>query len=233
MSEEADARSFTINRMHFWNLEDALSIAVPAAQSLGYDAGIFWMRGSIFAATPYASVGLANSGLSLENTSNCFAMSQIAAKQLLAELQMPRSRFLVRINLMKVCEDIVFTFEYDCRLKMHVPSLLSQYLNWWHPRITPSERYALLSENRPYYSNELNVAELREYLEDRRDCGFITIDEFHPKDKSPIPISRLLLLSLIKSIEDDEEVFHIDYYRDKGCFVFRVGDAIAIVSTID
>jgi len=78
-------RSFIIERTHFRNLEDALSIAVPAAQSLGYDTGIFWMRGSVFAATPYALVGLADSSLSLEDESDCFAISQIAAKQLLAD----------------------------------------------------------------------------------------------------------------------------------------------------
>jgi len=230
---EANARSLTIKRIYFRALEEALSIAVPAAQSLGYDTGIFWMRGSIFAATPYALVGLVNSGLSPDTKSNCFAISQIAAKQLLAELQMPRSRFLVRINLIEVGKDIIFTFDYDFRLKMNVPSLLSHYLNWWRPRITPSECYTFLSENQPYYSNELNVAELRDYLKSREDCGFITIDQFHPKDESPIPISRLLLLSLIKAIEDDEDIFHIDYYRDQGCFVFRVGNAIAIVSTIE
>ena len=226
-------RSFIIERTHFRNLEDALSIAVPAAQSLGYDTGIFWMRGSVFAATPNALVGLADSSLSIGDESDCFAISQIAAKRLLAELQLPRSRFLEKIGFIQVGSDIIFTFDYDFRLKMNVPSLLSHYLNWWRPRITPSECYTFLSENQPYYSNELNVAELRDYLKSREDCGFITIDQFHPKDESPIPISRLLLLSLIKTIEDDEDIFHIDYYRDQGCFVFRVGNAIAIVSTIE
>jgi hypothetical protein len=225
-------RNFIIERTHFRNLEDALSIAVPAAQSLGYDTGIFWMRGSVFAATPYALVGLADSSLSLEDESDCFAISQIAAKQLLAELQMPRSRFLEKIGFIQVGNDIIFTFDYDSRLKMSVPSLLSHYLDWWYPRMTPRERYALLDTNEPYFTDQMTIGNIRECLQDRENCGFITFGDLLT-DHSQIPISRLLLLSLIKAFNDDDEMLHMAYYNDQHCITFRIGDVIAIVSTID
>lgn len=229
----ANARRFVIERTHFYNLEDALSLAVPAAQSLGYDAGVFWMRGSVFAATPYASVGFANSDLSLGDESDCFPISQIAAKQLLAELQMSRSRFLERIGVIQISNDIIFTFDYDCRLKLNVPSLLSSYLDWWYPRTTPRERYALLGEKRPCFADQLCIGEVRDYLRGREECGFVAFGDLLSDDYSQIPISRLLLLSLLKVVEDDDEMFHMAYYKDQHCIVFRVGDAIAIVSAID
>jgi hypothetical protein len=227
-----NTRHFVIEHSHFCNLEYALSVAVPAAQSLGCDTGIFWLRGSIFAATPYASVGLANLGLELGDGLGCLAISQTAAKQLLVELRISRARFLEEIGIIAMGNDIIFTFDYDSSLKLNVPSLLSYYLNWWQPRITPSEHYALLIKKQPYFSNQLYVGEVREKLQSREDCGFVVIDDLYP-DYTPISISRLLLLSLLNAVEDNDEMFHIEYYDYRHCFVYRVGDVIAIVSTIE
>ena len=78
---KASTDRFVIESTQFAMLERALSVALPAAKSLGVDTGIFWLRDSIFAATPYASIGLVNS--EFDELPECIAISRLAARPLL------------------------------------------------------------------------------------------------------------------------------------------------------
>jgi len=230
---KTSAHRFVIESTQFAKLERALSVALPAARSLGIDAGIFWLCDSIFAATPYASIGLANCDLELEEDPGCIAISQLAARALLFELQTHRVRYLERIDFVATRDRVVFTFEYDWRSREKTPPpLISRYSDSWRPRMTPREHCKLLSAYRPYFECTLATREIRKKLRGHEDYGYIVLEDF-PNVISYVTVSRSLLLAFLEAAKDEDTTFRLAYYEGQRCVVCCAGDVIAILSVID
>jgi len=232
MSKKSTHR-FVIESTQFAKLERALSVALPAAKSLGVDAGIFWLRDSIFAATPYASIGLANSDLELEEDPGCIAISQFAARPLLFELRTRRVSFLERIELVATRDRVVFTFEYDWRSREKAPPpLISRYSDSWRPRMTPREHYEVLAESCPNLGRALPIEKIRAKLMKHEDYGYVFLEDFS-RAFPQVAVSRSLLVAFLEAAKDEDTTFLFAYYDDKRSIVCRVGDVIAILSVID
>jgi hypothetical protein len=230
---EVGTHRFVIESAQFAKLERALSVALPAARSLGVDAGIFWMHCSIFAATPYASIGLASCDLELEESLECIAISQLAARPLLFELRTRRVSCLERIDLVATRDRVVFMFEYDWRSREKTPPpLVSRYSSSWRPRMTPREHYELMTAYRPYFECELSIKDLRAKLRSHEDYGYVVLEDF-PDVISHVTVSRSLLLAFLEAAKDEDTTFRLAYYGDQRCVVCRAGDVIAILSVID
>ncbi|GIV04193.1 MAG: hypothetical protein KatS3mg015_3023 [Fimbriimonadales bacterium] len=227
---KASTDRFVIESAQFAMLERALSVALPAAKSLGVDTGIFWLRDSIFAATPYASIGLVNS--ELEESSECIAISQLAARPLLFELRTHRVCYLERIDLVAVRDRVVFTFEYDRKSRMNRHPLVSRYSGSWRPRLTPREHYELLVAYRPYFEYELAIKEIRAKLRSNEDYGYVVFEDF-PEVVSYVTVGRSFLLAFLNAAKDEDTTFRLAYYGDQRCIVCRAGDVIAVLSVID
>ena len=224
---------FVIESAQFAKLERALSVALPAARSLGVDTGIFWMHCSIFAATPYASIGLdKNFDLDFLDWSKCIAISQLAARSLIFELQTRCVRYLKRIEVVVTGKEVVFRFEHDRKSKLTVPPLVSRYSGPWEPRLTPDEQCALLFAHRLDYECTFSIEEVRRKLRSNEDYGYIVLEYLQAVD-SPGSMSRSLLSALLKVVKDENAIFRTSYYKDQRCVVFRAGDVIAVFSVID
>ena len=230
---EVGAHRFVIERAQFAKFERALSVAMSAARSLGIDAGIFWLRDSIFAATPYASIGLASCDLELEESPECIAISQLAVRVLLFELRTYRVSCLERIDLVATRDRVVFMFEYDWRSREKTPPpLISRYSDSWRPRMTPREHYELLTAHRPYFECTLATREIRKKLRGHEDYGYIVLEDF-PNVISYVTVSRSLLLAFLEAAKDEDTTFRLAYYEGQRCVVCCAGDVIAILSVID
>jgi len=230
---EVGTHRFVIESTQFAKLERALSVALPAAKSLGVDAGIFWLRDSIFAATPYASIGLASCDLELEESPECIAISQFAARPLLFELRTRRVSCLERIDLVATRDRVVFMFEYDWRSREKTPPpLISRYSDSWRPRTTPREHYELLTAHRPYFECTLATRDIRKKLRGHEDYGYVVLENF-PDVISYVTVSRSLLFAFLEAAKDEDTTFRLAYYEGQRCVVCRAGDVIAILSVID
>ena len=238
---------FVIESAQFANLERALSVALPAASSLGVDAGIFWLRDSIFAATPYASIGLANFEIELQSKRRakelpgCFAISKSVARRLLFELRSSRVRYLERIRLVVARDEVLFDFEYDRESKLENRAVYSRYVGLWLPRLTPQENYELFTEERRYFYCELLVEEVRSKLRERENevdgdsdtrSDGVSLEEF-PKAISHVKVSRSFLLAFLDVTKHEDTTFLFGYYDSRRPIVCRAGDVIAILSVID
>jgi len=230
---EVGAHRFVIERAQFAKFERALSVAMSAARSLGIDAGIFWLRDSIFAATPYASIGLASCDLELEESPECIAISQLAVRVLLFELRTYRVSCLERIDLVATRDRVVFMFEYDWRSREKTPPpLISRYSDSWRPRMTPREHCKLLFAHRPYFECTLATREIRKKLRGHEDYGYVVLEDF-PDVISHVTVSRSLLVAFLEAAKDEDTTFRLEYYEGQRCVVCRAGDVIAILSVID
>jgi hypothetical protein len=230
---EVGTHRFVIESAQFARLERALSVALPAARSLGIDAGIFWLRDSIFAATPYASIGLANSDLELEEDSGCIAISQFAARPLLYELRTHRISCLERIDLVATRDRVVFTFEYDWRSREKTPPpLISRYSDSWRPRMTPREHYEILAESCPNLGRALPIEKIRAKLLKHEDYGYVFLEDFS-RAFPQVAVSRSLLVAFLEAAKSEDTTFLFAYYEDKRSIVCRFDDVIAILSVID
>ena len=229
---EVGAHRFVIERAQFAKFERALSVAMSAARSLGIDAGIFWLRDSIFAATPYASIGLASCDLELEELLECIAISQLAARPLLFELRAHRIRYLERIGFVVARDRIVFSFEYDRKLKVSTPPLFSRYSSSWRPRMTPREHYEVLAESCPNLGRALPIEKIRAKLLKHEDYGYVFLEDFL-RAFPQVAVSRSLLVAFLEAAKDEDTTFLFAYYDDKRCIVCRAGGVIAILSVID
>ena len=226
---KASTDRFVIESAQFAMLERALSVALPAAKSLGVDTGIFWLRDSIFAATPYASIGLVNS--EFDELPECIAISRLAARPLLFELRAHRVRYLERIDLVAVRDRVVFTFAYD-RKSTNRPPLVSRYSGSWRPRMTPREHYELLTAHRPNFEYELAIKEIRAKLRSNEDYGYVVLEDF-PEVVSYVTVDRSFLLAFLNAAKDEDTTFRLADYGDQRCIVCRAGDVIAVLSVID
>ena len=228
---KTSAYRFVIESTQFAKLERALSVALSAARSLGIDAGIFWLRDSIFAATPYASIGTSGIG-SIFDKSSCLAISQCAASKLLIVLRSSRTRRIEKINFAFNRNEVIFTFERDRDVASKELPLASRYSSSWRPRLTPREHYELLTAHRPYFKCEFSIEDLRAKLRSHEDYGYVVLEDF-PNVISRVTVSRSLLLAFLEAAKDEDTTFQLAYYYDHRCVGCRAGDVIAILSVID
>jgi len=237
---EVGTYRFVIERAQFANLERALSVVVPAAWWLGGHARVFWLRGSIFAATPYASIGLANSDLELEESRECFVISRAVARRILFELRSDRVRHLERIKLVFADNDAVFTFEYDSESKLDLRRLFSRYVGLWRPRFTPREYCEFFAQGRSYSYFDLSTERMRERLREHEDRGdeseersdFVTIEGLS-EDISHVTVSRSSLVAFLEASKNEGATFRFGFCNERYPIVCRAGDVIAILTTIE
>jgi len=238
---------FVIESTQFAKLERALSVALPAARLMGAQASIFWLRNSIFAATPYASIGLTNFDIELrperktKDSPGCLAISNPVARRILSELRSHRVRYLEKIRLLATRDEVLFSFDYDSESKLESRGVASRYVGMWLPRLTPREHYELFTEDRSYFYCALSIeevrAELREYENegdsdsDARNDG-VSLEDF-PDVISHVTVSRSLLLAFFEAAKDEDTTFLFGYYDSRHPIVCRAGDVIAILSVID
>ena len=227
------AQHFVIESTQFAKLERALSVALPAARSLGVDAGIFWLRGSIFAATPYASIGLFESDIEVK-PKECIAIAPTAVQKFLTVLQSKSARFIRRIEVEPGCEDdlVYFVILFDEESEYKDGVIVSRYKSSWRPWTTPREHYELLTAYRPYFECEFSIEDLRAKLRGHEDYGYVVLEDF-PDVISHVTVSRSLLLAFLESAKDEDTTFRLEYYEGQRCIVCRAGDVIAILSVID
>jgi len=230
---EVDTHRFVIESAQFAKLERALSVALPAARSLGIDAGIFWLRGSIFAATPYASIGLFESDIEVK-PKDCIAIAPTAVQKFLTVLRSESARFIRSIEVEPGCEDdlVYFVILFDEESEYKDSIIVSRYKSSWRPRMTPREHYELLIAHRPYFECEFSIEDLRTKLRGHEDYGYVVLEDF-PNVISHVTVSRSLLLAFLEAAKDEDTTFRLEYYGDQRCVVCRAGDVIAILSVID
>ena len=230
---KASTHRFVIESTQFAKLERALSIALPAAKSLGVDAGIFWLRDSIFAATPYASIGLFESDIEVE-PKDCIAIASIAVQGFLTVLRSESVRFIRRIEVEPGCEDdlVYFVILFDEESEYKDSVIVSRYKSSWRPRMTPREHYELLTAHRPYFECTLATRDIRKKLRGYEDYGYVVLEDF-PDVISHVTVSRSLLLAFLEAAKDEDTTFRLAYYGDQRCVVCRAGDVIAVLSVID
>ena len=230
---EVGAHRFVIERTQFAKLERALSVALPAARSLGIDAGIFWLRDSIFASAPYASIGLFESDIEVE-PKDCVAIAPTAAQRFLTVLRSESARFIRCIEVEPGCEDdlVYFVILFDEESEYKDGVIVSRYKSSWRPWTTPREHYELLAAHRPYFECEFSIEDLRAKLRSHEDYGYVVLEDF-PNVISHVTVSRSLLLAFLESAKDEDTTFRLEYYEGQRCVVCRAGDVIAILSVID
>jgi hypothetical protein len=242
---------FTIDRAQFARLDRALSVALSAAQSMGADTGVFWLRDSLFAATPYASIGLVNFDYELrcdrEEALGCIAISQLVARRLLAELRSHRTRYLERVGLVLERDEVVFTFDYDRESELKRHPLASRYLGVWLPQITPREHCERLSAYRPCFDCVLPIEEMLSRLRDHEGVwsfsgvygtcefdirsGYVALEE-SSNEVTYVTVSRSLLLAFLDAAKDEDTTFQFRYYGDQRSVVCSAGDVVGILSVI-
>ena len=237
---EVGTHRFVIESAQFAKLERALSVAVPAAWWLGGQARVFWLRGSIFAATPYASIGIANSDLELEESRECFAISRAVARRVLFELKSDRVRHLERIELVFAGNDAALTFEYDSESKLDLRRLFSRYVGLWRPRFTPREYCEFFAQDRSYSYFDLSTERMRERLREHEDrkgesegrSDSVTIEGLS-EDISRVTVSRSSLVAFLEASKNEDTTFRFGFCSERYPIVCRAGDVIAILATIE
>ena len=230
---------FVIEKTQFPKLERALSVALTASRWMGAEARIFWLRDSIFAATPYAYVGLADSDLVLkseritEGTPDSFAISRKAAKRLIDELQCPHSRFLERICLLWTSDAVLFRFGYSRESDIEKPALESRYKGLWLPRVTPREHYERLIDAPLYVECDLSIQGMLDKMQKNDSSGYVTFEEVSETVPS-ISVSRSLLLAFLHAAKDTagSDTFKLSCHGKERAIACRAGDILAVLAAI-
>jgi len=233
MSKTTHPFRFFIDRTQFAVLEHALSVALPAAKLLGSNANIFCLRGSIFAATLRASIGLAHTNVQVQcdqecdNASvGCVAISQFVAKRVLFELKTKRAHYLEKIGFAFTREDIFIDHDPNSRRRFF---LLRSRLPWL-PCLTPHEHYKLLIANQPRFDCILDANKMRAKLQDNNGFGYVVLKDF--PNTSRVLVSRAHLLAFFEATKNETAIFRIIYFDIQQRIVCCAGNVIAILSTI-
>ena len=230
---------FVIEKTQFAKLERALSVAWTASRWLGADAHIFWLRDSVFAATPYAYVGLADSDLVLKperitkDTPDSFAISRKAAKTLIDELRSPYLHYLEQIRLLWTPDAVAFKFDYNRILSIEKPALESRYKGLWLPRITPREHYQRLTDAPLYVECDLSIKGMLDKMQDNKSSGYITFEEVS-ETVPTISVSRSLLLAFLRAAENvmKSDTFKLSCHGKERAIACRAGGLLAVLAAI-
>jgi len=230
---------FTIEKTHFANLKRALSVALTASRWMGAEARIFWLRDSIFAATPYAYIGFVNSDLELcperitKDTPDSFAISRVVAKKLINELRSSHSYFLERIRLLWTPDAVSFKFDYSRESNIEKPAFESRYKGLWLPRITPREHYERLIDAPLYVECDLSIKGMLEKMQKNDSSGYITFEEVS-ETVPTISISRSLLIAFLHAAKDTagSDTFKLSCHGKERAIACRAGDILAVLAAI-
>jgi hypothetical protein len=238
MVSAAGGHHFVIEKTQFPKLERALSVALRASHWMGAEARIFWLRDSVFAATPYAYIGLA---IDLElrperitkDTPDCFAISRAAAKKLIHELRSPHAHFLERIRLLWTPDAVLFRLDYNRESDIEKPAFESRYKGPWLPRLTPREYYARLIDSPLYVECDLPINSMLEKMQRNESSGYITFEEVS-ETVPTISVSRSLLLAFLHAAKDiaQSDTFKLNCHGKERAITCRAGDAIAVLAAI-
>ena len=230
---------FVIEKTQFPKLERALSVALTASCWMGAEARIFWLRDSIFAATPYAYVGLADSDLVLkseritEGTPDSFAISRKAAKTLIDELRSPYLHYLEQIRLLWTPDAVAFKFDYNRISRIKKPAIESRYKGLWLPRITPREHYQRLTDAPLYVECDLSIKGMLEKMQKNDNSGYITFEEVS-ETVPTISISRSLLIAFLHAakVATEADTFKLSCHGKERAIACRAGDVFAVLAAI-
>jgi hypothetical protein len=235
---------FTIEKSQFVKLERALSVALTASRWMGAESRIFWLRDSIFAATPYACIGLMKPDLELrperitKDTPDSFAISRAAAKRLIDELRSSDSRFLERIRLLWTPDAVSFKFDYSRESNIEKPVLESRYKGSWLPRLTPREHYERIIDSSSCYGTELSIKSICRKLKKTKSSGYMVFEDI----ASVVPhiaISRPFLKTFLRIAKSESDRFQMFYRIGQHFIACRsctgpntLGNVLAVLSII-
>ena len=235
---------FVIEKTQFPKLERALSVALTASRWMGAEARIFWLRDSVFAATPYAYVGLADSDLVLKperitkDTPDSFAISRVVAKKLINELRSPHSHFLERIRLLWTPDAVSFKFDYSRESDTEKPALESSYKGLWLPRITPREHYERDFDSSSCFVAETSIKSILRKLRKAENRGYLLFEDIAGVVPY-IAVCRSFLGAFFRIAKTESDRFEI-FYNPKRYFIAcrsctssnAPGNVLAILSVI-
>ena len=230
---------FVIEKTQFPKLERALSVALTASRWMGAEARIFWLRDSVFAATPYAYVGLADSDLVLKperitkDTPDSFAISRKAAKRLIDELRSSHSHSIERIRLLWTPDAVSFKFDYSRESNIEKPAFESRYKGLWLPRVTPREHYQRLIDAPLYVECDLSIQGMFDKMQKNDSSGYVTFEEVS-ETVPTISVSRSLLIAFLHAAKDTagSDTFKLSCHGKERAIACRAGDILAVLAAI-
>ena len=230
---------FVIEKTQFPKLERALSVALTASRWMGAEARIFWLRDSVFAATPYAYVGLADSDLVLKperitkDTPDSFAISRKAAKRLIDELRSSHSHSIERIRLLWTPDAVLFRFDCSRESNIEKPAIESRYKGLWLPRITPREHYQRLIDAPLYVECDLSIQGMLDKMQKNDSSGYVTFEEVS-ETVPTISVSRSLLIAFLHAAKDTagSDTFKLSCHGKERAIACRAGDILAVLAAI-
>jgi hypothetical protein len=230
---------FTIEKTHFANLKRALSVALTASRWMGAEAHIFWLRDSIFAATPYAFIGLVSLDLELrperitKDTSDSFAISRATAKKIINELRSPHLHSLERIRLLWTPDAVSFKFDYSRESSIEKPTLESHYKGMWLPRLTPREHYQRLIDAPLYVECDLSIETMLEKIQKNDSSGYITFEEVS-ETVPTISVSRSLLIAFLHAakVTAKNDTFKLSCHGKERAIACCTDDIFAVLAAI-
>jgi hypothetical protein len=215
---------------------------------MGADTGVFWLRDSLFAATPYASIGLAVGGFEFE-PKECIAISAVAVRKVVSVLRSKSARFIQRIEVERGCQDdlVYFVIIYDEDSEYKDGVVVSRYTHAWLPQITPREHCERLFAYRPRFDCVLPIEEMLSRLRDHEGVwsfsgvygtcefdirsGYVALEE-SSNAVTYVTVSRSLLLAFLDAAKDEDTTFRFRYYGDQRTIVCSAGDVVGVLSVI-
>ena len=230
---------FTIEKTQFAKLERALSVALTASRWMGAEARIFWLRDSIFAATPYAYVGFANSDLELrperitKDTPDSFAISRATAKRIINELRSSHSHSIERIRLLWTPDAVLFRFDCSRESNIEKPAFESRCKGLWLPRVTPREHYQRLIDAPLYVECDLSIQGMLDKMQKNDSSGYVTFEEVS-ETVPTISVSRSLLLAFLRAakVATKTDTFKLSCHGKERAIACRAGDVLAVLAAI-
>jgi len=235
---------FTIEKTHFANLKRALSVALTASRWMGAESRIFWLRDSVFAATPYAYVGLTDSDLVLKperitkDTPDSFAISRKAAKTLIDELRSSYLHYLEQIRLLWTPDAVAFKFNYNRILSIEKPAIESCYKGLWLPRITPREHYERDFDSSSCFVAETSIKSIIRKLRKAENRGYLLFEDIAGVVPY-IAVCRSFLVAFFRIAKTESDRFEIFYNPNRYFIACRSctssnapGNVLAILSVI-
>ena len=230
---------FTIEKSQFAKLKQALLVSLIASRWMGAEAHIFWLRDSIFAATPDAFIGLVSLDLELrperitKDTPDSFAISRAVAKKIINELRSPHLHSLERIRLLWTPDAVSFKFDYSQESNIEKPALESHYKGMWLPRLTPREHYQRLIDAPLYVECELPIETMLEKMQKNESSCYITFEEVS-ETVPTISVSRSLLIAFLHAAKatTKSNTFKLSCHGKERAIACHTDDIFAVLAAI-
>jgi len=244
MAPSVGGYHFVVEKTQFAKLERALSVALTASRWMGAEARIFWLRDSVFAATPYAYIGFVNSDLELrperitKDTPDSFAISRATAKRIINELRSSHSHSIERIRLLWTPDAVSFKFDYSHESDIEKPAFESCYKGLWLPRITPREHYERDFGSLSCFITEISIKSFLRKLRKSKSCGYVVFEDVAGVVPY-IAVCRSFLGAFLRIAKTESDRFKMFYHPKRYFIACRSctssnapGDVLAILSVI-